>query len=126
MSMSSERGDESPYMSVLRVWVALAWADGVIAPAEAEALRRLIAVAPVEEAERTAALSWLDEPLELDATRLQKLGTESRHGVYQAAVRLARIDLNVAKQERALLERLRETLGIDATTAADIESRLTP
>jgi uncharacterized membrane protein YebE (DUF533 family) len=123
--MSSERG-ESPYMSVLRVWVALAWADGVIAPAEAEALRRLIAVAPVEEPERALALSWLDEPLELDATRLRQLGTESRRGVYQAAVRLARIDLDVASQERALLERLRDTLGIDPATAADIESQLTP
>lgn len=123
--MSSEP-DESAYMSVLRVWVALAWADGVIAPAEAEALRRLIAVAPVEEPERAVALAWLDEPLELDATKLRQLGTESRQGVYQAAVRLARIDLNVASQERALLERLRDTLGIDAATAADIESRLTP
>jgi tellurite resistance protein len=104
-------------MSVLQVWVALAWADGVIAPAEAEALRRLIAVAPVEEPERALALSWLDE---------RQLGTESRQGVYQAAVRLARIDLDVASQERALLERLRDTLGIDAATAADIESRLTP
>jgi len=113
-------------MSVLRVWVALAWADGVIAPAEAEALRRLIAVAPVEESERAAALAWLDEPLELDASRLRQLGTESRHGVYQAAVRLARIDLDMAAQERALLDRLRETLGIDAATATDIESRLTP
>lgn len=123
--MSSDRG-ESPYMSVLRVWVALAWADGVIAPAEAEVLRRLIAVAPVEESERSVALAWLDEPLELDASQLRQLGTESRHGVYQAAVRLARIDLNVAAQERALLERLRDTLGIDAATASDIESRLTP
>lgn len=123
--MSSERV-ESPYMSVLRVWVALAWADGVIAPAEAEALRRLIAVAPIEEPERATALAWLEEPIDLDASRVKQLGTESRHGVYQAAVRLARIDLNLAVQERALLERLREALDIDAATAAAIESRLTP
>jgi uncharacterized membrane protein YebE (DUF533 family) len=119
-------GGESPYMSVLRVWVALAWADGVVAPAEAEALRRLIAVAPIEEAERAVALAWMDDPIELDASRLRKLGTESRHNVYQAAVRLARIDLNLAAQERALLERLRQALHIDRATAAAIESRLTP
>ncbi|HYU16312.1 MAG TPA: hypothetical protein VEL05_09580 [Candidatus Acidoferrum sp.] len=123
--MSSDRG-ESPYLSVLRVWAALAWADGVVAPAEAEALRRLIAVAPIEEPERDVALGWLDEPLELDASRLRALGHDSRHRVYQAAVRLARIDLNLATQERALLERLREELAIDPATAADIESRLTP
>lgn len=113
-------------MSVIRVWAAMAWADGVVAPAEAEALRRLISVAPIEESERRAALGFLDEPMELDTARLRGLGAESRHGVYQAAVRLARIDLDLATQERALLERLREALGIDPTTAADIESRLTP
>jgi tellurite resistance protein len=123
--MSAEQA-ESPYMSVLRVWLALAWADGVVAPAEAEALRRLIAVAPIQEAERATALAWLDEPVELDTSRLRKLGAESRQGVYQAAVRLARIDLNVAAQERALLDRLRVALEIDEPTAAAIESRLTP
>ena len=41
-------------------------------------------------------------------------------------MRLARIDLNLAEQERALLDRLRESLDIDASTAAEIESRLTP
>ncbi|HTE55073.1 MAG TPA: DUF533 domain-containing protein [Kofleriaceae bacterium] len=121
--MSSPAG-ETPYMSVIRVWAAMAWADGVVAPAEAEALRRLIAVAPIAEAERAIALGWLDQPMELDASRLRGLGAESRHGVYQAAVRLARIDLELASQERALLERLREALGIDPATAADIESRL--
>ena len=123
--MSSSTG-ESPYMSVLRVWAATAWADGVVAPAEAEALRRFIAVAPIEEEERRVALGWLDERIELDVTRLRKLGAESRHAVYQAAVRLARIDLDLANQERALLDRLRAALGIDAATAGDLESRLTP
>ncbi|HKE13869.1 MAG TPA: hypothetical protein VKB80_03315 [Kofleriaceae bacterium] len=123
--MSAEQA-ESPYMSVLRVWLALAWADGVVAPAEAEALRRLIAVAPIQESERATALAWLDEPVELDTSKLRRLGAESRQGVYQAAVRLARIDLNVAAQERALLERLRVALEIDEPTAKAIESRLTP
>jgi tellurite resistance protein len=113
-------------MSVIRVWAAMAWADGVVAPAEAEALRRLIAVAPIEESERATALGFLDEPMELDTAHLRGLGAESRQGVYQAAVRLARIDLDIASQERALLERLRDALGIDPATAADIESRLAP
>jgi tellurite resistance protein len=113
-------------MSVLRVWAATAWADGVIAPAEAEVLRRLIAVAPIQQPERAAALGWLDEQVELDTERLRGLGKESRHSVYQSAVRLARIDLDLADQERALLERLRDALGIDPATAADIESRLAP
>jgi hypothetical protein len=83
-------------------------------------------VAPIEEPERLVALGWLDERVELETARVRRLGTESRHGVYQAAVRLARIDLNLAGEERALLERLREALEIDPKTAAEIESRLTP
>ena len=33
---------ESPTLTVIRVWAAVAWADGVIAPAEADGFRRLI------------------------------------------------------------------------------------
>src|SRR5687767_11246905 len=114
---------ETPYMSCLRVWVAMAWADGVIAPAEAEALRRLIALAPIKEAEREVARGWLVQPVELDTDYVASLGNEARRGVYQAAARLAKVDMKVAPEERALLDRLRDALGIDSTVAAEIESR---
>lgn len=123
--MSASQGP-TPYLSAVRVWCALAWADGVLAPAEAEALRRLISVAQLTEEERAVALGWLDQRVELEMAQLARLGTESRHGIYQAAVRLARIDDHVAAEERTLLERLSDTLGIDPATAADIESRLAP
>ena len=35
---------ESQFLSVIRVWASMAWADGVIHDAEAQALRRLMAV----------------------------------------------------------------------------------
>lgn len=113
---------ESAYMSVLRVWAAVAWADGVIVPAEAEALRRLVAVAPIQAAEREIALSWLKERVDLDTAYVAGLGAEARKGVYQAAVRLAKVDLHMAKEERALLDRLSVALGLDATVAREVEA----
>jgi uncharacterized membrane protein YebE (DUF533 family) len=114
---------ETPYMSCLRVWVAMAWADGVIAPAEAEALRRLIALAPIQEPEREVARGWLSQPVELDLEYVRTLGNEARRGVYQAAARMAKVDMTMDPQERALLDRLRDALGIDPAVAADIESK---
>jgi uncharacterized membrane protein YebE (DUF533 family) len=102
----------------------MAWADGVIAPAEAEAIRRLVAVAPVKDAERTVALGWLDEPVELEVSFAKNLSASTRRGVYQAAVRLARVDMHVAPQERQLLDKLREALGLDAEAARAIEDEL--
>lgn len=111
-------------MAVLRAWAAMAWADGVIAPAEAEALRRLVAVAPIQPGERETALSWLEQPVRLDTDFAARLGKESRRGVYLAAVRLAKVDLHVADQERDLLNQLREALGIDAAAAEAIEAEV--
>jgi uncharacterized membrane protein YebE (DUF533 family) len=123
MSEPSESA-ETPYMAVLRVWAAMAWADGVIAPAEAEALRRLVAVAPIQPAEREVALAWLDQPVELDTRYVSRLSSESRRGVYRAAVRLARVDLHVADQERALLDQLKDALGLDGPAAEAIEAEV--
>lgn len=108
-------------MSCLRVWVAVAWADGVIVPAEAEALRRLIALAPIKDAEREKARGWLTAPVDLDTDYVAGLGNEARRGVYQAAARLAKVDLTIAPQERALLDRLRDALRLDPAVAAEIE-----
>jgi len=112
---------ESPYMSCLRVWVAVAWADGVIVPAEAEALRRLIALAPIKDHERDKARGWLTTPVDLDTDYVSGLGNEARRGVYQAAARLAKVDLTIAPQERALLDRLRDALRLEPAVAAEIE-----
>ena len=115
---------ENSYMSVLQVWAAMAWADGVVAPAEAEAMRRLIAAAPINESEREQARVWLTEKVELETDKLLPLGAEARQGIYQAAVRLARVDLDFADAEKVMLERLREGLEIAPDVAAAIEAKL--
>lgn len=112
---------ESQYLSVIRIWAALAWADGVIADAEAAAMRRLIDSADLTDEEREEALAWLEEKVELDTANIAGLSMDARHGIYRAAGRLAAVDLEVADEERSFLERLRTGLDIDEETARELE-----
>ena len=52
---------ESQILSVIRMWAAVAWADGMLAEAEAEGLRRLIRAAELTADERAAAMQLLAE-----------------------------------------------------------------
>lgn len=113
---------ESQYLSVLRVWAAMAWADGVITDSERTAMKRLIAVAELSSAERDTARGWLESPVEVDAAGLAGLSGEARTGIYRAAVRLAGVDLELAPEELRFLERLRAGLGIDDDRAREIEA----
>lgn len=113
---------ESEFLRVIRVWASLAWADGFIAEAEAAAIKKIIELAELSDDEKSAALGYLDEQVELDTAGLEGLGTPAREGIYRAAVRLAKVDLDVAADELAVLERLRGALGIEADRARSIEA----
>lgn len=110
----------SQYLSVIRIWAATAWADGVIADAEAAAMRRLIESADLTDDERGTALGWLESEVALDTAELGELSDDARQGVYRAALRLAAVDLDVDAAERTFLERLRTALDIDEDTARAI------
>jgi uncharacterized membrane protein YebE (DUF533 family) len=113
---------ESQFLSVIRVWAALAWADDVIADQEREAMRRLIDGADLSDDEHETALSWLENKVELDTANIKDLSERARHGIYRAAVRLASVDQDFAPEERMFLDRLRDGLDIDAKTADEIAS----
>lgn len=112
---------ESQYLSVIRIWAAVAWADGVIADAEAAAMKRLIESADLTDDERDTALSWLEEKVSLDTANIEGLSEEARHGIYRAAVRLAAVDLEIAADERDFLATLRSGLNISEDDAKDLE-----
>lgn len=117
---------ESHYLSVIRVWAALAWADGVIQPAEATAIRRLISRAPMLSAEeREAALGFLQQKVELQPETLTGFSPQLRAGVYRAALQLAHVDKDFAEEERSFLQRLRQALDLDQATVAQIEQAIT-
>jgi uncharacterized membrane protein YebE (DUF533 family) len=113
---------ESQILSVIRIWAAVAWADGVLAEAEAEGMRRLIRNADLTEDERADASALLDTRIELPAVYLSNLNPESRRGIYRAACRMAVVDHVFAHAERKLLDRLQDVLGIPVDIAQEIEA----
>jgi uncharacterized membrane protein YebE (DUF533 family) len=115
---------ESQVLSVITMWAAVAWADGVLAEAEAESLRRLIRSAELTADERASALKLLAGKVELPATYLASLGPEARRGVYRAACRMAVVDHVFHQSERMLLDRLRGLLEVPEAVAREIEADL--
>jgi hypothetical protein len=112
---------ENQYVSVIRVWAAMVWADDVVTPHEANAMRRLITSSDLSESERTVALGFLEQKVDLDTAAIAHLPEAEREGVYRAAVQLSAIDDDIADSEIDFLERLREGLGLDAEAAERIE-----
>ncbi|MCG8417556.1 MAG: hypothetical protein MJE77_06375 [Proteobacteria bacterium] len=111
---------ESQFLSVIRVWAALAWSDGVIVPAEAAAMRKVIGAAALTDEERATALSWLEHEVELDTDQLTGLTDQARLGIYRAAAQLAVVDLKIVDAERVFLRRLRRGLHLTEQQAAEI------
>jgi uncharacterized membrane protein YebE (DUF533 family) len=113
---------ESQLLNVVKVWAAVAWADGMLAEAEAEGMRRLIRTANLSNEERATAMTFLDARVDLPDLHLANLNPESRRGIYRAACRMAVVDHVFAHAERKMLDRLREVLAIPAEIAGEIEA----
>ena len=113
---------ESQILSVIRVWAAVAWADGLLAEAEAEGMRKLIRNAELTPDERQAATKLLDKKVHLPDVYLQNLNPESRRGIYRAACRMAVVDHVFAHAERKMLDKLQLLLGIPKEIAVEIEA----
>jgi uncharacterized membrane protein YebE (DUF533 family) len=115
---------DNQFVQVIRVWAALAWADGEVIEAELRALERLIDRVGLTDREVERARSFLREPVELDTVGLASLDEPARCAIYRAALRLARVDHNIADAERAFLRRLRIGLGLEAAVVAAIEATI--
>ena len=113
---------ESQILSVIRMWAAVAWADGMMSETELESLTRLIRTADLTDDERTAARAYLESDTGLPDTYLTNLSPEARRGVYRAACRMAVVDHVFSVTERALLDKLAKLLGIPAEIAGEIEA----
>lgn len=113
---------ESQILSVIRVWAAVAWADGVLAEAEAEGLRRLIRTADLTPDERSGATRFLEARVELGEVYLAYISPEARRGIYRAACRMAVVDHVFAHAERKMLDRLQGMLAIPPEIADEIEA----
>ena len=115
---------ESQILSVIRMWAAVAWADGMMSETEKDSLSRLIRTADLTDEERTAAREFIDSKTGLPETFLTNLTPDARRGVYRAACRMAVVDHVFSVTERALLDRMRNLLGIPAEIAQEIEAEV--
>lgn len=115
---------ESQYLAVIRVWAALAWADGVIQESERIAIMKLISVAQLTDEERDTAKALLDSKVELETGPISGLSKPAREGIYRAALRLAMVDLDLADEEADMLARLRSGLEIAEDEAKQIQESL--
>jgi uncharacterized tellurite resistance protein B-like protein len=115
---------ESPILSVIRMWAAVAWADGVMSETETESLSRLISTADLTDSERAAARTFIETRTGLPETYLTNLSPEAKRGVYRAACRMAVVDHVFSVTERALLDRMRNLLGVPAEIAREIEAEV--
>ncbi len=122
--MAQAPAAESQILNVIRVWAAIAWADGALAPEEAEGLRRLVRNADLTDDERTAAWRFVSEPVAMPETYLTSLSPIARRGVYRAGCRVAVVDHVFTQNERRMLDRLRDLLGIPEDGAKEIEAEV--
>ncbi len=113
---------DSQIMTVIRMWAAIAWADGVLAESEAEGLRRLVRTAELTAEEREVAAGYIDKQIGLAEHELTDLSPDARRGIYRAACRMAIVDHVFAASEREMLDRLQGQLGIPAEIAQEIEA----
>ena len=115
---------ESQIVDVIRMWAAVAWVDGTLAPAEAEGLTRLIREVELTAAERETAMRFLDGPVEIPDMYVEHLTPVVRRGIYRAACRMAVTDHVFAASERWMLDRLRDMLELGEEDAKELEAEV--
>jgi len=113
----------NPTLLAIQVWIATAWADGVISPAEDKGMRALIAMAKLSDAERERARGWLNSKLDLEAIDVSKIAGDERASIFAAALSVVAMDDEVAAAEVKFVERLQKALAIDDAAAAAIRKR---
>jgi uncharacterized membrane protein YebE (DUF533 family) len=111
-------------MFMIRLLAAVSWADGELADNEAATIERLINSANLDDDERAKARSWLAAPVDLDPADVGALNMNQRLATYQGAVRIALSDEVIADEERVLLDRIRDALGLSAEQALEIEAEM--
>src|SRR5690554_2141491 len=99
-------------MFMLRLLASVSWSDGELADSESAAIERLINASDLDDDEREKARFWLTMPVDIDEGDIDALSTNQRLATYQAAVRVALSDEQLADAERAMLDRVRDALGI--------------
>lgn len=105
------RLDDSERLELIEVLIALAWADGQVAPAERRLIQQQIALAGFEPADARRLLARLDRPVRLDALDLQPMDASTRRFVLEQAILLSLIDDDQHTSELEALAEIAVRLG---------------
>jgi uncharacterized membrane protein YebE (DUF533 family) len=102
---------------------AIAWADGVLDPDEADAIVRAAADLGIELEEIAAIEEATRQPVELGAIDKRALTKEDRVFVYAIACWIARLDGKVTDEESSALSALGDALEVPERPRAHAEKR---
>ncbi len=115
---------EKPFLEAIRILAATAWSDGSVDEREAQMIRSMIDVGPLNDSERSAATAWLHTRPADSVDAVNKLTVDARRDVYLSAVRMAAADGRTVRAERAFLARLQEELKLADEVATEVRDKV--
>lgn len=115
---------DNQVLLALQVWIAAAWADGVLKDAESAGMRAVIDAAKLSDEEKAIARAWLGRPISLEDINVSQIPTSERANVFSAALGVVAMDDEVVADEHHFLERLQIALQLDDATAASLRQRV--
>ncbi len=99
-------------VAILKGLVAVAWADGDFADAEAQAIEGLLAAFGATDAEATDLRSYAKTPRKIDDIPLKDLSSDDRRMLYSHAVLLTWVDGSQHEKEVEFLDALAKHLRL--------------
>src|SRR4051812_17461299 len=99
-------------VAILKGLIAVAWADGVFADAEKQALEGLLAAFGSSDEEADEMRKFAEKPRKLDEIPFKDLSGDDRRMLMSHAVLLSWVDGDQADSERKLLGELAKKLDL--------------
>jgi uncharacterized membrane protein YebE (DUF533 family) len=110
--------DQDHLFLAVKVWAAAAWADGKISEEEAIAMKAIVHAGRMNDAQRAEATTWISEPVKFEDLQLARIPASERLHIFSVACGVATLDREVAKAEKAFLDRLAKALQLSADDIA--------
>jgi uncharacterized membrane protein YebE (DUF533 family) len=108
-------------VAIIKGLIAVAWADGVFADEEKQALDGLLAAFGATDEEANELRSYAETPRKMEDIPLPELSADDRRMLLSHAVLLTFVDGEQAVKEKEFLDALSKHLRIPADEAKGIE-----
>jgi uncharacterized tellurite resistance protein B-like protein len=105
---------------LIKMLVAIAWADGRVAPEEMEIVGAVVEGFGLDEADAKEMLEWAVTPRTLDDIDVSGLTEDDLALVLHQAVLLTYVDGEQSDKEVALIKALVEKIGMDKARADEV------